>query len=374
MNGQRLRQIRRLRRLTQTRLAEMSGVTASSISQIESGSLQPSVEVGTAIAASLEFPREFFARAAGPELPLGSLTFRARRSATKRDLHEAQAWAELVLECVSALANGFSLPAIRVPRLDHESPERAAQVTRASIGISGDRPVPNITHVMERAGTLAIAIPVPLGHRDAFSTWTSDPRTRPLVALCTKGAPGDRLRYSLAHELGHLVLHRGPIGTIAEIEKEADRFASELLMPGHSIRDEFARPVTIKSLTVLKPRWGVSIASLVYRARELGVISEGRARSLFIEIGQRWGRSSPEPIKIPVEKPRALRKLIESVYGDPPDVWRFARDLALPPELAATVVGSHASRTEVVAVVRDEPLGTNIVRFPLPGDEPARAP
>ena len=374
MNGHRLRQIRKLRGLTQTSLAEMSGVTGSLVSQIESGTIQPSDEVSSAIATSLRFPEGFFSRSDGPDLPLGSLTFRARRSATKRALNEAQAWAELVLECVAVLADDFNLPAVRVPRLDHESPESAAEITRASIGISPDRPIPNVTHAMEQAGTLVIAVPVPLDHRDAFSTWMSEYPVRPLVALCTRGVSGDRLRHSLGHELGHLTLHRSPRGTIAEIEKEADRFASEFLMPAHSILDEFTRPVTIESLMALKPRWGVSVASLVYRARELGAISRRRAQSLFIEIGQRWGRSSPEPLAIPVEKPRALRKLIESMYGDPPDVRRFAREFALPLELAATVIGSHASRGEVVAVVPDASMATNLVQFPRRADGPRGAP
>ena len=329
--------------------------------------MQPSPGLAGAIASALDFPIESFNRPSGPELALGSLTFRARRSATKRELHEAQAWAEIVLECMSVLAEAFSLPAVRVPQLDAESPERAAQITRASIGLSADRPIPNATYAVEQAGAFVLAIPVGLDHRDAFSTWTNGVRPRPLLVVCTKEAPGDRLRHSLAHELGHIVLHHGPRGAIAEIEKQADRFAAEFLTPADAIREEFSRPVTLRSLSVLKPRWGVSVASLVYRARELGVISERRRRSLFIEISQRWGRSKPEPIEIPVEKPRVLRKLVESTYGEPPDVRRFARDFALPLELAAAVIGSHASRTEVVAVVPDVPPVGKIVRFPAGG-------
>ena len=366
MNGERLRQVRKLRRLTQTRLAAMSGVTPSTISQVESGSIQPSPDLESALAASLEFPLEFFHRASGPDLPLGSLTFRARRSATKRDLYEAQAWAEIIRECIVQLAESFSLPAVRVPRLDDESPETAAQIARASLGLSSDRPVPNVIYAMEQAGTLVLALPVPLGHRDAFSTWTNDAPPRPLAVVCTRDTPGDRLRHSLAHELGHLVLHRGPSGAIASIEKEADRFAAEFLVPADSAYDEFSRPVTLESLGALKPRWGVSVASLVYRARELGVISEARGRSLFIEISRRWGRSNPEPIGLEIEKPRALRKLAESAYGDPPNVWRFATDFALPPQFASAILGAHASRSEVVAVVPDEPPDDRIVHFPRP--------
>ena len=367
MNGERLRQVRRLRRLTQTRLAELSGVTPAAISQIESGALQPSEQLGARIASAMGFSLDYLEQPSGPELSLGSLAFRARRSATKRELYEAQAWAEIVLETMLELSKRFDSPQVSVPQLEGEDPKAAAQITRAAIGLPPDRPIQNVTYTLERAGTLVLAIPVPVERRDAFATWTSEPRPRPLVVVCTMDAPGDRLRHSLAHELGHIVLHRGPRGAVTTIENEADQFASEFLMPREAILDDLSLPVTIRSLSTLKPRWGVSVASLIYRSRELGVISERRARSMFIEVSRRWGRSKPEPIRIGVEKPRALRKLAESVYGDPPDIRRFARDFALPMQLAAAIIGSHAARSEVVGVVSDGPSPSNIVRFPQPG-------
>ena len=76
MNGERVRQVRKLRRLTQTRLAELTGVKQPAISQIESGAVQPSPELLVAIADATEFPVEFFERPPGPEVPLGTLVFR----------------------------------------------------------------------------------------------------------------------------------------------------------------------------------------------------------------------------------------------------------------------------------------------------------
>ena len=364
MNGERLRQVRRLRRITQKHLAELADVTPAAISQIESGALQPSHELAERISSRIGFSLAYLDRPSAPDLSLGSLAFRARRSATKREVYEALAWAEIVLEAMSVLAKRFDPPPVTVPQLTGEDPRVAAEVTRAAIGLSPDRPIANVTYAMEQAGALVLAIPVPIERRDAFSTWTSEPMPQPLVVVCTRDAPGDRLRYSLAHELGHIVLHRGLRGALSDIEKEADRFASEFLMPRDAILGELTRPVTIHSLGAIKPRWGVSIASLVYRSRDLGVISDRRARSLFIEINRLWGRSKPEPIEIAVEKPRALRKLVESVYGDPPDVRRLANDFALPVQLAAAVLGSHATRSEVVEVTSSAPATSNILQFP----------
>lgn len=355
MNGERLRIVRRLRRWTQKELAESASIAQATISRIESGAIEePGTNVIEAISAATGFPAKFFVRRSGPELPLGSLTFRARRSATKVEVNEAYAWAEVTLECMCELATHVDLPEVRVAQLPTESPEHAAEITRSAMRHSPDRPIANVTHAMEQAGIWVFAVDVPLEHRDAFSTWPRALDQRPLVVVCTADAPGDRLRWSLAHELGHIVLHHhGPRGTLSEVEKEADRFASEFLMPAATILEEFTRPVTIGSLSELKLRWGVSVASLIYRARELGVISDRRARALFIEISRTWGRSKPEPIHLAVEKPRLLRKVAEIVYGTPPSIPRFADDFDLPPQVVARVLSAHAAREEVIAVVPD---------------------
>ncbi len=335
------------------------------ISQIESGIKDPSAELADAIAEAADFPLDFLQRPSGPELPLGSLSFRARRSATRRQLEEVCTWAAIALECVRALASGYELPNVQIPQLVDATPEEAARIARAAIGISPYRPVPNVTYAMEKAGATVLAVPIPLEGRDAFSAWPNEPRARPLIAACAVGVPGDRLRYSLAHELGHIVLHRGLRGAVKQVEKEANRFAAEFLMPGDAILDEFERPVTLRSISEIKPRWGVSVAALVMRANTLGVISDRRKGSLFAEISRMWGRSSPEPIVVSVEKPRMLRKLAEAAYGTPPDTRRFARDFALPMHFAASLLGAHAERSEVVSAIPASTSGGQIIKFPL---------
>ncbi len=364
MNGERLRQVRLLRRLTQQELAARVEVSQATISQIEAGIKGPSGELADAIAEAADFPLEFLEQPSGPELPLGSLSFRARRSVARRHLEEVCTWAAIALECVQVLARRFELASVQIPQIEDAGPEEAARVTRSAIGLAPHRPIPNLTYAMEQAGATVLAIPIPLDGRDAFSTWPSEPRPRPLVATCTVGVPGDRLRYSLAHELGHIVLHRGLRGTIKQVENEANRFAAELLMPADVIVDDLSRPVTIRSLSSIKLRWGVSVAALVMRARTLGVISERKAGSLFAEINRTWGRSSPEPIQVPVEKPRMFRKLAEAEYGEPPDAKRFASDFALPVHLAASLLGTHATRSEVVAVTPPSMDEADVVRLP----------
>src|SRR5262249_50293847 len=157
----------------------------------------------------------------------------------------------------------------------------------------------------------AIVVTVPdIKSRDAFSLWFDD---RPIIALST-GRPGDRGRMSIAHETGHLVLHRGR--SRFEVDDfEADDFAAEFLMPEVAMREEITSPVTLSSLAALKPKWKVSIQALVVRAKELGIITDRQYRYLFEQISSMGWRKN-EPVTVVPELPRALRQMAEMRFGE----------------------------------------------------------
>lgn len=133
---------------------------------------------------------------------------------------------------------------------------------------------------------------------DAIASWPED--ARPIVLLGAH-APGDRLRFTVAHELGHAVMHAMPC---ADCEKQADAFASEFLMPRKEIRDSL-RGVDLPRLAELKAVWGTSMAALARRARDVGAISDSHYRTLNIELSSSGFRKN-EPIAISQEKPTAL--------------------------------------------------------------------
>lgn len=139
-----------------------------------------------------------------------------------------------------------------------------------------------------------------MGHTqgDAVSQWLAG--HRPMMLLY-RAAPGDRLRYSTAHEVGHLVMHTEPVDGQ---EDQADLFAGELLMPAAEIRGELGS-LDMPALARLKAKWGVSMAALIRRARDLGTISDYRYRELNIELSKAGWRTR-EPVEIPAERPRLL--------------------------------------------------------------------
>src|SRR5205085_1412705 len=128
--------------------------------------------------------------------------------------------------------------------------------------------------------------------------------TPPLFFLNAR-QPGDRLRWTLAHEVGHLVMHEVPSPSQ---ESEADAFAAELLLPADEIESEL-EPVTLPHLAQLKIRWRVSIAALLRRAHDLGLNTKSQYHRLFTRysmLGYRHG----EPAPVPVEQPGLVRQVL----------------------------------------------------------------
>lgn len=340
INGERVRQAREMRAWTQTSLAEKVGVSQPYIAQVESGYLQPSQEVLEAIALQTGFPPAFFRQENSTTFPEGSLLFRARRSITATQRAQAHQYAKTIFEGVEKMAEDLEVVPVRLPR-DDESPQTAAQSTRAALGLSPDTPIPNLVRAVERAGVLVIALPVALEKRDAYALWAGDRGQKPVIVVAGE-TPGDRLRFSVAHELGHLILHREHWGSEKQMDAEADHFASEFLLPEDSLRHELVPPITLTGLAQLKPRWKVSIQALIRRARELNIITERQYKYLFQKLSKRgWRVNEPSNLAIPVEKPRAIRQMAELVYGDPIDYKKMAEDTKLTEQFLIEVMEAH---------------------------------
>jgi Zn-dependent peptidase ImmA (M78 family) len=155
---------------------------------------------------------------------------------------------------------------------------------------------------------------------------------------------GDRHRFSVAHELGHLVLHHVPEGAPHTLERQADAFAEAFLLPEAAMLAELVLPITLTTLADLKTRWGVSLQALIRRAHTLGVLTPSQYRSLSAQLGARGWRTQ-EPITVPVERPRALRQLAELLYGRPIAYPSLADAMGLDPAFVRALLEAHAAGT-----------------------------
>jgi Zn-dependent peptidase ImmA (M78 family) len=254
------------------------------------------------------------------------------------DRAEAHRLGQTLFQTYRRMAIRLRLPAPKVPRLDDAEPAEAAALVRSTMGLSPDTPIKHLINSVERLGVVVLGLPTSLPHRDAFSVWAGD---MPVIAL-SAGLPGDRIRFTVAHELGHLALHQSPRGIITALEGAANEFASALLLPMPTIAEELAEGVTLSRLAVLKARWGVSIQTLARKARDLNLLTERQYHGVFEQLARMgYGRKS-EPGPIAVEKPRALRQMAERLYGVPLDYPRFAADSKLPQALLRDIMNAHA--------------------------------
>ncbi len=323
--GARIEQARKLSGYTQKELAEKIGVNQSAIALYEKGQIIPSPDVLIKVAELTHFLPSFFEVSPLEEFSKGSLSYRSLRSVTAKEEDRAYQNAKLMFEHLNIMSKSFVLPRMQLPTLN-EKPEKSAEITRASLGIAPDSPIKNLTNMLEHNGVIILSLPLFLKKIDAFSTWMDLQGKRPLIAE-SFGKPGDRLRFSLAHEVAHLVMHNPPRTTVKIMEKEANDFASALLMPKCIAENEFVRPVSLLSLAQLKVKWGMSMQALIYRARDLKIITERQATYLFTQIASNgWKTREPSNLDIKIETPQIFRKMVEGLY-DNPEKYAYAMGL-----------------------------------------------
>ena len=313
IHKERIRQAREIQKLTQAQLAFAVGVNQSTIAHFETGRAFPSPEVVRLIADATHVKPEFFERRPLNPFSPGSLAYRSRISVRASDRYQAHQLLALFVEQMQHLCTNLSLPRMSLPR-PLRNPIQSARLTRVAFDVHPSAPVDHVINTMEQNGVAVFALPMRLEGIDAFSTWVEIDDHRPIVAA-SKVSAGDRLRFSSAHELGHLVMHRGVQRYNRELETEADQFAAEFLLPEQAMRELLAENLSLTTAARLKQHWLVSIQMIVRRAKDLGIITQRRYRYLFEQIGARgWRRV--EPGEIPIERPRLYRQMAELLYGE----------------------------------------------------------
>ncbi|MBW8088512.1 ImmA/IrrE family metallo-endopeptidase [Streptomyces hygroscopicus subsp. hygroscopicus] len=360
IHGERVKQVREMHQMTQSELANaVPGVSQYQLSRIEKGSAQPDEETEALLAATFGVTIDFLRRPPSVNLEALSPQLRARSRLTQRAKTAAMQWAKLVYEEYKNLSSSARPIPCKVPVMRGASPADAAAETRSALGFTPNEPLPYLILAVERAGVTVLGLPFQTENLDGFCAWRD---TEPIIAVLSD-VPGYRVRFTVAHELGHLVLHE-PGQTGSTIEAEADAFAAELLTPRAALAQVMPTRPTLNSLAMLKTQWGVSIKSLVRGAREIGVIDQERAISLYKQISARgWNRQ--EPGHVPQEKPRAFRKLLEIHYGANLSTSAAARGANWSEELAMRVLEQHATVDELPhAPVRSvSNQGSNVIQL-----------
>ncbi len=308
MIGERVQLVREYLSMTQQGLAEAANVTQSAISQIEQGGPVSDATLQS-IARVTGYNLEFFRRGVLPDLPALSLRYRKRASSRQKDDRRLRAHCRQGIELIEELERYAQLPGVALSPvngdLSDQDIEALAVPVRQQLGIGPDDPIPNVIRAVERAGVVVFGASVNLDKHDAVSVWPDFPAGRPIVCYA-RGWSGDRQRFSIAHEIGHIVLHQTRLVEADRAETEASRFGAALLIPPVAL-EAIEAPVTLRRLAWAKAKWGVSIAALIRRCYDLRIIDTDRYASLMKQLSSRGWRKE-EPVHVPVEQPALLPK------------------------------------------------------------------
>lgn len=319
-NASRLTLARKRRGLTKTKLAQAVGVDLRTITGYEAGEFPPSDDSVDRLAQALDFPASFFIQDNADEPSPDAVSFRAmsKLPASQRDIALGQGALAFLLN--AWLEETYSLPAVDMPDLgEDKDPEAAAYALRHHWGL-GELPISNMVHLLEHKGVRVYSLSVTGNATDAFSMWKD---TTPFVFLNTQKS-AERSRFDAAHELGHLVLHRHATPQGREAEAQADAFASAFLMPRRSVVSRAPRFATLAQLVQLKKHWNVSLAALVYRLHEVGMLSDWHHRTLCIELSKKGYRTT-EPNAAPT---RETSQVWQHVLASMRDEGQSKADLA----------------------------------------------
>lgn len=299
---------RTARGFTQGELSELAGVTQALISKLENGiTADPTPETVSSLARALHVPAALLYSSEKPH-GLPPFHYRKRAKLGKRTLEKIEGDINMRRVHIARLLKSFerqhdrSVPVIDLDRMQW-TPSQAAEHLRG-LWMMPRGPVGNLTELIECAGAFIVQIDFETHLLDAISFRL--PGLPPLIFI-NASVPGDRYRFTLAHELAHLILHNQP-ETDENMEAQADEFASELLLPAKEIKPYLAYP-SLGKLARVKPYWKVSIKSLIMRCYKLKLITPSQYTGLNVNYSKA-GYSKGEPFPISVENPSLLSSAV----------------------------------------------------------------
>lgn len=306
---------REARGLTQAELAAKIAIVQGTLSKYENGVKEPPEEFACALGRVLGFPAPFFYQ---PEQSYGFPPFHYR----KRKKMSAKALGRIVAEMnirrmhIKKLAQSFDLRTNKfIPEIDRDEfqgkskrrpgiEDIARSVREAWMLPRG--PIASMVDLIEENGGIVVPCDFETDLLDAISQRIDG---MPVLFFMNVNAPADRVRYTLAHELGHMVLHTTTFKDDYEMEDEADHFAGAFLLPLEEMKIQLRR-FDLRHLANMKGYWKVSMQAIAYRAERLRLITPYQSKMFWIEMSK-LGYRKREPNEPPRETPRLLRQMVE---------------------------------------------------------------
>lgn len=326
MVGERLKRARDAAGLSMEKLGREVGVSANMIKKYEHNVSTPSSGIIIRLATALNVRPEYFFRTATVKLSRPAFRKRARtpRKLLKKIeadvLDQVERWYELINLWPRFPLERFGAPdnvPDSIQNLDQA--EEVAEILRRDWKLGLD-PIPSVIDLLESHGILVLIIDV--ANDSYFDGLQAMVEYTPVVVVSSRW-PGDRQRFTLAHELGHLLFDDRLADTI-DVERACNRFAGALLLPREAARERIGhkrRGLEPQELYALKQEYGLSMGAVVFRAADLGIISQVTRRQLFVTLGRRGWRTREPGSQYQSEDTHLFRHLVyralaESYIGE----------------------------------------------------------
>jgi Zn-dependent peptidase ImmA (M78 family)/transcriptional regulator with XRE-family HTH domain len=337
-NSSKLALARQRRQLTKKELAERSGITAVTLTRLETGTtVEPSADTLGALADALDYPVDFFFGEDLDDLSPDAVSFRSLSTMTASQRNAALAAGRIAFAFTKWVNQQFDLPASDLPNLREEDPISAAGAARSYWGI-GSKPIPKLLTLFEAKGIRVFTLAERNKNVDAFSCWKDNV---PYIFLNTFKS-SERTRFDAAHELGHLLMHRHTPAGYADAEKEADMFAASFLIPQDDLISNMPRVRSLAQLVEKKERWGVSVAALARTSFNNGIISDWNYRELCKQMSM-LGYRTTEPNERTPEKSTVWKKVLDILWTGGVTKAHIAKEMCLPFDEIEALIGPLVS-------------------------------
>lgn len=336
-NGEKLRDIRTMNAISRKDLAENTGITEQAVWQYENGVINPRIDIIVKFSRYFEVDSKFFvSKTSFPYLVReDSIAYRNVDREQRAKTSSEAMYLEFVNDLVLQMEDKFEGLSDTILKLTEfvenmrslgKTVEECAEFAREQLDIDTNE---KLLTIIEQSGVIVLEKIFSTSKTDAYSSWVQDV---PYIVLSTSKKSFVRRNFDLAHELGHLLMHRKvKITSLSKeefrvIENEANEFASCLLLP----RETFLKDLELlnsaisnpKQYLVLKKKYYVSIAAMGYRAFNLGKMNINQKNYFFANMNKfKYKTSEPFDSEWGIKKPNFLLSYLD--FLDKNDIWKF---------------------------------------------------
>ncbi len=324
--GEKLRLARLLNGMTLKQLGDEVTATRQFVHQLEGDIRPPPDDLLGALCEVLGVQEPFFYTPLKNDVKFEQCHFRKRKTTPVTLANRVCAYSTIFEQLVSYISHYLELPTQNFPEFNNTGEsysnldiEKAAEACRSHWGLGLDTPIQNITRVLENAGVMITTYSGVSEKVDALSL----NRKHPIIIRNDAKDSPCRLRFDLAHECGHFVLHDGIETGDSVTEAEANKFASAFIFPRAAFVAEFPnhfspnREVSWRPLYELKIRWGMSLKALIYRSHFLNIITAQQYRAANVWLSK-TGQSKNEKYDehVPKERPELLEQSLSLLNSE----------------------------------------------------------